>query len=270
MRKFFIPLLTLIFILLSCEKENSPTITDVKPGNITGILDIYDSDDNSGAYVSLKGTKISTTTDYNGKWTLTNVESGVYDIIFSKPGYDTTECYGFPFPGNGTAYCGCSTYAWATEYPIVDEWAIFKINANRVSNITFDSKYSYDTTWDDDRHGNSWISRIDTFLYMNGNLDYDGTFLLFFNFNSNVTKDNYIVDGNDYWYYNGYTFDSSKNTFKLAIRNGFLNYSLGGSGTKVYVIVYPGEYNYETDLRNGKRRWLGLGKPSNVVEFVVP
>jgi|GEM_PF-4529472 len=269
MKKIFLLLSIVIFVNLSCEKENSSAITDVKPGNITGLLDIWESNDNSGAFVSLKGTKISTTTDYNGKWTLTNVEPGVYDIIFSKPGYDTTEVYGFPFPGNGTAYCGCSTYAWATEYIFAQEWAIYKVNDNNISNLTFDSKYSYDTAWGDDSHGNRWISRIDTFLYMNGNLNYDGTFLLFFNFNSNVNKDNYIYDC-DYGYYNGYTFDPTKNTFKLAIRNSFLNYSLGGSGTKVYVIAYPGDYNYETDLRNGKRRWLGLGNPSNAVEFVVP
>ncbi|MFC2131304.1 carboxypeptidase regulatory-like domain-containing protein [Bacteroidota bacterium] len=108
-------LLLFTFICAACENADSPVIQEIKPGNITGELDIYGSDDNSGAFVSLKGTNIVTTTDYDGKWTLTDVEPGVYDIIFSKPGYDTTECYGFPFPGNGMAYCNFQENKWATE-----------------------------------------------------------------------------------------------------------------------------------------------------------
>lgn len=132
MNKILLPLFVLILFNLSCEKESSSTITEVKHGNITGVLDIWDSDDNSGAYVSLKGTNIFTTTDYNGKWTLTNVEPGVYDIIFSKPGYDTTECYGFPFPGNGTMYCVYQQIQWSYEFylNLSSDWAIFKTSDN--------------------------------------------------------------------------------------------------------------------------------------------
>jgi hypothetical protein len=117
-------------VFFSCEKDSSPVVQEVKPGNITGVIDIYDSGDNSGAYVSIKGANYVTTTDYEGRWTLTNVEPGVYDIIFSKPGFDTTDVYGFQFAGNGTAYCDIKNYSDATELYNFNgmQWALIKTN----------------------------------------------------------------------------------------------------------------------------------------------
>ncbi len=266
MKKIFIPLLTLIFIILSCEKESSPTITDVKPGNITGILDIYDSDDNGGANVSLKGTNISTTTNYEGRWTLTNVEPGVYDIIFSKPGYDTTEVYGFPFPGNGTMFCLYQepySYSTQTDFSFGGGWWLCPNSNDKIKDFNIDKNYLYDTTWTNPFH--EQIERIDTSLLFEGNIDKAVGLLFYLATYSDVSitkKENSIQ------YY--VLLSGIKNNFQIKIPQRFFvewNYN---SGTKIYCISYPLKYGYQIDLRNDKRRLIGLGQPSEVIEHTIP
>ena len=257
-----ISIVAIISILFSCEDSKSPVITDTKPGNITGVLDIYESDDNSGAYVSIKGTKYVTTTDYAGRWTLTNVEPGVYDIIFSKPGYDTTEIYGFQFAGNGTAYCNFNEYRWATQvdnYP-ASKWAIFAQNSTIVQNIETQAKDRLDS--------NDIKFKV---LSISGKLSQDENLLFFFGKDINVSNLNYlniITNGwdRDRWY----SYNNKDNTFQFEIDFRLFKDMYYVSGEKIYFIVYPGHNIIETDLRNGKKRMCWLGKPSNVVEFVVP
>jgi len=261
MKKIILPLLVLILINLSCEKESSPAITHVKPGNITGVLDIYESDDNSGAFVSLKGTNISTKTDYYGKWTLTNVEPGVYDIILSKPGYDTTEIYGYQFAGNGTSYLNFQENKWGTDllFYYLGEWGIYPSSSDSLK-IDF---AKIDTAFDGYTHS-------DTAIIINMKTNLSGNnFCFFFKNKPDVSKNNFNTRLITDWFR---CVDSlNKNRFILLDKNWDIDklFKDWGSGTKVYVVIYTFEA-IEKDLRNDLIRWLGMSKPSNIAEFIVP
>jgi hypothetical protein len=260
MKRLIVSILTLVIGLSSCEKSDSPTLSDVIPGNISGHLEIYESNDHSGAFVSLKGTNISTQTDKDGKWLLENVNPGVYDIIFSKPGYDTTEVYGFQYTGNGTAYCEFHEILGATETRYYDDftnWKIFKTNDNTAQNLKVEIEFLSDS-----------ISNVDTSFIFQGKVQKDESLVFFFGDKPNVTKNNYI----DYYY--PVMYSSENKSFDISLyKSEFEFYKITNqwkSGQKLYVIAYPGWGICQTDMRNSKSRWLCLGNSSNVVEFTVP
>ncbi|HET6401189.1 MAG TPA: hypothetical protein VFH95_07290 [Candidatus Kapabacteria bacterium] len=58
----------------------------------------------SDAAVQIEGTTFSTITDSTGTWGIDNVPAGIYDIIISKNGFDTTLYPSYHFSGAGTAF----------------------------------------------------------------------------------------------------------------------------------------------------------------------
>ena len=94
-------------LVYSCNQYDQPTIVNLR-GTMTGFVRLVDEngDDLSsgGVKVSVDGTNFSTLSDSSGKWTLSDVTAGTYDISFSKEGFGTNKVVSFSFVGNGTAY----------------------------------------------------------------------------------------------------------------------------------------------------------------------
>jgi hypothetical protein len=272
--------ITIIFLFVySCDKDSNPVIVNGKPGDIIGhvMIENYYWDenvDNSNIKVSLNESDITTLTDYDGKWTLKNVPAGVYDIIFSKQGFDTTLIFGFPFPGNGTMYCYYQQGINATwnNGMFGSNWSIFNLRETKMNQLKIDTKYEFDSLWYDNMHSEKdTLYRIDTLFFLNGKLDEDDNFLLFISTTPDVSKDNYkLVLEIGYNKYDWYQYDISTKSFKYNLDYGYFKKYFPESNTKLYLIAYTSSLNYETDLRNNKTRWLGLGKPSEVVEFTLP
>lgn len=90
-------------------KNTSTNPQGSAPGNITGLVQLYDTlyhpmTDNSSVSIALEGTSFHTTSDASGKWTLANVPAGIYTLVFSKDHYLTKKDQNTEFPGNGTLY----------------------------------------------------------------------------------------------------------------------------------------------------------------------
>ncbi len=62
--------------------------------------------DNSGVTVTAEGTNISAVTSPDGRWVLSNLTTGTYNIALAKTGYGTTKIVGFQFVGGGQAFFG--------------------------------------------------------------------------------------------------------------------------------------------------------------------
>lgn len=93
---------------LACKKEPKRQTVNAgtPPGTIKGVVGLYDENGISipnaaGVVVSLGGTSISATTQDDGKFTLSNVPTGTYNINISKKdyGYITEQVL---VTGNGT------------------------------------------------------------------------------------------------------------------------------------------------------------------------
>jgi len=106
---FTIFLAGLAAFIVSCKGNDGaqgpagPTLT----GSLSGYVYLVDQNDNlltnrSGVTVSIGGTNLSTTSDSTGKWTLNNVSTGVYQITFSKSGYDSFILPTNQFVGGGS------------------------------------------------------------------------------------------------------------------------------------------------------------------------
>jgi hypothetical protein len=110
MKQFYI-LLVLVagcFGLVACEED--PVSAPVgASGEIVGFVTLRDVNgvrrtDMSGVRVTLRGTTFSALTDTNGKWRMTSVPAGIYDLDMSKPAFATNHLRAFQFVGGGTAY----------------------------------------------------------------------------------------------------------------------------------------------------------------------
>ncbi|MFC2131305.1 hypothetical protein ACFLSQ_07710 [Bacteroidota bacterium] len=94
-------------------------------------------------------------------------------------------------------------------------------------------------------------------------------YCLFLNDNPDVSSYKYNEKYINDWIFHDTL--SNKDMFVLCNESWELDikFKRWGSGTKIYVVVYSCQA-YEVDKRNNKVRWLGLGEPSNVVEFTIP
>ncbi|WP_334055681.1 carboxypeptidase regulatory-like domain-containing protein [Polaribacter sp. P097] len=77
----------------SCGGSDDSMTNPITSGNISGSVNLYDESvtqiDNNGMTVKVEGTSISTTTDIDGKFTLTDVPFGTYTLTYEKSGYGT-------------------------------------------------------------------------------------------------------------------------------------------------------------------------------------
>lgn len=77
-------------------------------GSLVGYVSVYDSYGNiqksDSVTVSITGSSNSAITDSLGKFTITNLNTGTYEINFSKTSYQSTKIPSLNFVGGGTQY----------------------------------------------------------------------------------------------------------------------------------------------------------------------
>jgi len=106
--KNIILIIVLIVYSTGCKGDPGPAGPTMY-GDIAGNIFLYSDNgqvlkDNSGVTITLDGRQYSTQSLPNGTWKLSGVPAGIYDIVFSKPGYITYKEYGVQFVGGGTLF----------------------------------------------------------------------------------------------------------------------------------------------------------------------
>lgn len=95
--------------LTSCSSDDDSTPEPITKANIIGSVSLYDEGitqvDNADMTIKVEGTSptISTTTDANGNFTLTDVPFGTYTIIYEKVGYGTYKRFDIEHSNTGTS-----------------------------------------------------------------------------------------------------------------------------------------------------------------------
>lgn len=107
MKSWFVVLWIVAGLCLTGCSEDA--VLNAPQGGIAGFAGLRDLDgsrlkDQSGVRVSLKGTEYAALSDSIGRWTISDVPAGIYDIILSKEGFATNYIRAFQFVGGGTAY----------------------------------------------------------------------------------------------------------------------------------------------------------------------
>jgi hypothetical protein len=226
----------LIFVMCACNESttnNNYYTTD--SGNMVG--KVYSIDEGSsgnkycgGVTVWLWGTKYKTISDSTGSWTLKSVPQGIYDVYYSKPGYDTTISFSHQFPTNNYSYYSSTIY----EIP--------------KANLVLDSITVSDKS-------NS------SYFYFNlyGHSDKNTRVTYFVDTTENVSYINRISNQSQ---------SSNSQIFKL--KDWSISKSDGiKNGQKIYITAYPGYCITETDYENGSLRYYNWGKQSNVLSLTV-
>lgn len=240
--KLFVAFSVFVFLFSSCT--DGFLGSDTK-GSITGFVTLYDSEGNkltdfSGVTVSLENQSIVSTTDQYGKFVLTGVKKGIYNIYFDKTGYGTRKLISYQFLGSGDAFLG-STYI--SKIPLYSVSAVTSTTSTTAGTVTLNFSFTGTTP--------TGTKNIKYFI-----LD-----------NSLVSNDpqKYQYVGNTNLSSTAVSLVISKATFTLA---GYTT-----SGQTVYMVLYSDSYNYNVsyvDVNTGKYFYTSVGIPSNVVSVTVP
>ena len=215
-------------------------------GNISGFVELHSKDflrysDNSGVEVSVEGTNISTTTDINGRWTLSNLSTGTYNIVFTKTGFGNIKKIGYQFAGGGTAY--------------LDKIILVQKPSIKITSISTNVSSSFYVSGE---------------LSTNANPNYGSTVLLFMDTTNNVSSNpnNYLICTNA-WASNSSIF------YELNISHSQLREILSlQSGTHVYIAAYSTAVDFYncvyTDPITGKDVYTAISDSSINTSFVMP
>jgi hypothetical protein len=85
--------------------ENTSSDTGTLQGNVA-LVDVKGDTllNYSGITIQIQGTQFHTTSNSTGSWSLDNLPAGIYNIILTKPGFDTLIIPQYQFSGVGTSY----------------------------------------------------------------------------------------------------------------------------------------------------------------------
>ena len=182
-------------------------------------------------------------TDSTGKWTLSNIQTGTYEIDISKNTYGSTKRINQQFVGGGTVYIGND---YLSEVP---NFTVVSITGTLLT---------------------SGKLRVQGVLSYTSQQSFGRNVLLFIGTTSSVSSNpaTYLGVVNAYAFYDSTTFtvDIPNTTF-----NGF---GIPSNST-AYIIAYPssataaGSSRY-TDLATGRFFYTSLGSPSPYIVIVTP
>lgn len=217
---------------------------DVTPfqGNIVGFVNLidnngYESKDISGVSISIEGTSHSAVTNENGRFTLTDIEAGTYNLIYEKTGYGTSKLLSYQFVGGG-------------EPAFVDVQNIYALPTVEILNL--DMAYTDQATLFSEYGVNIEIETTDA----------DNVGLTVFFYQSNeVSKSKYDTS---------LTFSSSYSMPQISTRANLDN-SPYVKGDTVFAKVYFFNYNeyvhYDYDL--GDYTYWSYKEASDVIKFII-
>lgn len=113
MKKTLSALLAILMALTACKKKEGPQgpqgpAGPSLSGNLVGYVDVYDSYGtllkSDSVIVSVTGHSNSAMTDTSGKFVISNLSTGVYEINFSRTNFQSTKIPSLNFVGGGTQY----------------------------------------------------------------------------------------------------------------------------------------------------------------------
>jgi len=222
------------------DGTNSQTLT----GDIVGFVGLYEVDGNksliqAGVSITVEGTTKSAITDVNGRFVLSGITTGIYNLVFSKAGYGTYKIISFQFVGGGTAYSGGTAYM---GYPVLTKIANFNI-----SGLTATSSVGVINL-------NGTISGTVPTPY--------ASFVTFISSNALVSSQPSNYESFKILYIN---------TSSSSVTTSFGSTDLV-KGQTIYLRTYaiPGIYMYYPDIVTGRYYFPSLGpNPSNVVSVIV-
>jgi hypothetical protein len=233
-------------IITGCHDDNNDGAV-VNP-SIKGYVVLYGEsvtplDDSSGVTITTRGPVYdSVVTASGGKWNLTNLRTGVYSIIFSKPGFGIDKVTNVKLTGNNG------------------------INLGRIIVV---QKPAYKIT-------SFAIAPSDTGFQISGDLalppgsNGDATIVFFMDTTNLVSSDpfHYIGLMETYTHYPSTTY--SLYVTKSALQNLLSLFS----GTQVYVATYPASalfaFSGYPDTASGNWAYTAIGDSSKVSWFTMP
>ncbi len=243
--------LTLIIALsiAGCTGSTGPAGPSLT-GSMTGFVTLFQSDgsrasDHSGVIVCIQGTSRSAMTDSTGKWTISGVSTGTYNVTYTKQSYGMSEQQGVQFVGGDIAcYAGKIIMAQPPFFLVALDpvKTIADSNALYVSFTTAGVAKGIEIAFLIAVGTDSSVSASDPTKYL-----YSAIF-------TNVSN------------------SGAANVFASTLGSaGFT------SGTPAYVVAYPlcyynggFEYSSYLDHATGRTGYTSLGAASSVIRLIVP
>ena len=220
-------------------------------GDITGFVNLFDETGNSiakdGMKVTLVGSspEISGTTNEDGKYELKGVESGTYDLAFTKTNFGTFRRLSVPhLGGNAPTFLG-SNNLWETAKTVVSKLSVEVKGTSILVSGASTPVMPAGTAASLQRRARVFFGKDDKVSFLN----YVSTF------------NQFLIPAPT----------GSDGTFALSLTNA--NFSGFKSGDKVFIICYgisPLE-NAFTDIVTGRTIFSGVNPTaSNVVSVTLP
>jgi hypothetical protein len=161
--------LSVITSFAGCRDDEDPASTLGSTGKISGTVALFESEDlsrlsdASGATVSVEGTTLSTITGSSGQWEIPDLPAGIYNIIISKPGFDTSRLLKHRALGVGHYFFDSVGIFTLPEGKVVVTELSISLRDSTLSYVIWDSvRMALDTVWalDTSANNNQWLIKV--------------------------------------------------------------------------------------------------------------
>lgn len=203
-------ILCLALLLFSCQEEQIKQVG--LKGTLIGFVSSSTMGESGGIQVIVEGTnpQITVTTDDEGRFSVEDLETGTYDLVFMKSGFGTYKMIGYTFVGGNEP-----AYVFAMIYKLPDV---------KIKDMTLVAKKIVNT------------ARLEGTLTIETSSSWNVFYRYYMSNNANVTPSNYQESGTvslSSLSTNQVTFYKDINTQKFL------------PGSDLYVIIYPcGDQGY--------------------------
>lgn len=237
-------ILSLVFMVIFCVSCKKETVYEALTGDVKGrvrLIDINGSttevNDLAGVEVTVEGSSpaMKAITDDKGLYSFTNLETGIYDIVFKKDGFSTYKIVSWPFTG-GTV----TTY--------IDNIYLYKLPDSEIIRLHITTPYNANG---ETITFSSIVTNEAATLYQ-----------YYISDKANVSYSDYLITGHTYSYQDEMIINISRETIFILPKN-----------KKLYIIAYPSGYNSNSylDIETGLQIYpVNPAQASNVVEFTIP
>ena len=238
-------LMALMIVISSCTKTGPPG--PLSTGTLTGYITIYDQygfkvpGDLSGVSVSIPAiTSDTSTTNAAGSYTINNLKTGVYNLVYTRAGCGTVLANDVSFLGGGTIYRN-------QAMSLIPSFALLNVNDTIETYLT------------------------DTGILIRGVDTINGAarqYIIFGSTSSGVSS----TPGTYQYNSSIETIKAGAGTFSTFLTSQELTDAGLTAGTTAYFIAYPYGTNQPTyiDPATGKTIYTALGTPSQVITAVIP
>lgn len=225
----------ILIFLLGCDKNDENIFLK---GNIVGFVNLVNEtgnevEDKSGVNISIEGLTSSANTNEDGRFELSNVPAGTYNIIYNKTGYGSYKRFSFQFIGGNVPAMLYETTLY--EQPKIDIQSL---------DISFD----------------------DNIINITGEITATNYFTVqtFINDSANVSNENYDYASARY-NYSGWEYTQFSQSIYLSETPYFL-------GDKVYLVIYfinPNEEYGYYDYEKERYVYTSYKKASSVINLIL-